>query len=184
MISVPSQISMAPTEVIKTLQTPYGEVQSNDFNSVDAGSRNFDLKRNSSGAKLEEWSQIFSLQHNRWQSEFDDLKARFISDFERNKMRELNNSMPKVKQNRSFVIPNEYLPLEKRSVKFGQEGNKERLRRDKVIARKLIHNKTGTEERKRNRFMLNQDNSFPDIGQQIMNHRANSVAAIGRQLDN
>ena len=45
------------------------------------------------------------------------------------------------------MIPNEYLPLEKRSVKIGQEGNKERLRRDKVIARKLIHNKTGTEER-------------------------------------
>lgn len=35
-----------------------------------------------------------------------------------------------------FVIPNEYLPMEKRTVQPGLRGLKEKLRRDKITARK------------------------------------------------
>ena len=35
-----------------------------------------------------------------------------------------------------FIIPNEYLPMEKRTVQPGLRGLKEKLRRDKITARK------------------------------------------------
>ena len=70
------------------MNTPYSRDEQ-IINSPDLPSRNnLHTKRPDSGDKLEEWSQIFSLQHSRWQDEFDSLKARFRDDFEKQKSKE------------------------------------------------------------------------------------------------
>ena len=65
-------------------------------------SRNHAKGKSESEERLEEWTQIFSLQNNRWQEEFDDLKARFLSDFEKQKMQKLKRPLPKVKPRTNF----------------------------------------------------------------------------------
>ena len=50
----------------------------------------------------------------------------------------LKKPIPKAKPSAPFKIPTEYLPLEKRTVKDGQDGTKERLRRDMIKAKRQL----------------------------------------------
>ena len=65
------------------------------------------------------------------------MKARFLTDFEKQKLMKMRKPLPRAKPSAPFQIPNEYLPLDKRTVKVGQDGDKERLRRDKIRARRF-----------------------------------------------
>ena len=93
MMTVPSQPTMV-TDKMHTQQTPYKDVGS-IRGAANGNSRNFAKQKSESDEKLEEWSQIFSLQHNRWQEEFDDLKARFMTDFEKQKLMKLKQPIPR-----------------------------------------------------------------------------------------
>ena len=62
LMSVPSQPTMV-TDKMHTQQTPYKDV---NIRGANGNSRNFAKQKSESDEKLEEWSQIFSLQHNRW----------------------------------------------------------------------------------------------------------------------
>lgn len=109
-------------------------------------SRNHAKMKSESDEALEEWSHIFKMQHNRWQDEFDDLKAQFLTDFEKQKLLKKKQVLPKAKPKASFEIPNEYLSLDKRTVKEGEEGKRERLRRDRIKARRIRrHSQEGIE---------------------------------------
>lgn len=55
----------------------------------------------------------------------------------------MRRPLPKSKPKANFTIPNEYLPMEKRTVRKGLEGPKERLRRDKIAARRLQNHENG-----------------------------------------
>ena len=67
-------------------QNPSKDLRSNaSIPTMTTGTRNvgYQQVRSQSDEALDEWSQVFSLQHSRWQEEFDDMKARFLTDFER-----------------------------------------------------------------------------------------------------
>mgnify|MGYP007004901254 CR=1 FL=1 len=72
---------MGSTELIHTSATPYKDNSS--LKAANGNSRNFSKQRSESDEKLDQWSKIFHLQHNRWQEEFDDVKVRFMTDFEK-----------------------------------------------------------------------------------------------------
>ena len=48
---------------LKTMATPYKDA---GLKGANGNSRNFAKQKSESDEKLEEWSKIFSLQHNRW----------------------------------------------------------------------------------------------------------------------
>lgn len=94
----------------------------NDFKNYNTQISRNASQRSQSDERLEEWSQIFSLQQNRWQEEFSDLKARFLSDFEKQKILKEKKQLPFAKPSSKarFKIPDEYLSLDKRTVRDGQ----------------------------------------------------------------
>ena len=55
----------------------------------------------------------------------------------------MRKPLPKSKPKANFTIPNEYLAMDKRTVRQGLEGPKERLRRDKIKARRLHNHENG-----------------------------------------
>lgn len=109
------------------------------------------LAKSDSDKKLNEWSQIFSIQNSRWENEFDGVKKQFMEKLQQErdskflKSNKLANSKEQWIQP-GFVIPNEYLPIEKRTVQPGLRGLKEKLRRDKLTARKA--SRAGSHKRK------------------------------------
>lgn len=115
-------------------------------------------QRSQSDEKLDEWSQVFSLQHSRWQEEFDDMKARFLTDFEKSKLKETNRQIPKRKPG-TFKIPDDCLPMEKRTVRKGQPGHEERLTRDRIRARRITRQSHGSQSSQENERTLNKDAS-------------------------
>ena len=111
------------------------------------------LAKSDSEKKLNEWSQIFSIQNSRWENEFDGVKKQFMQKLQVERDSKFLKSNKLVSGNvvmgssslmgsaekwtkPDFVIPNEYLPMEKRTVQPGLRGLKEKLRRDKITARK------------------------------------------------
>ena len=63
LLSVPSQPTMVTENGLKTMATPYKDA---GLKGANGNSRNFAKQKSESDEKLEEWSKIFSLQHNRW----------------------------------------------------------------------------------------------------------------------
>ena len=53
--------------------SPYEELQKGSMHNQSAG-----LSKSESEERLNEWSQIFSIQNSRWDSEFDGVKARLM----------------------------------------------------------------------------------------------------------
>ena len=64
------------------------------------------------------------------------MKARYMTDFEKQRLIMLNKPLPNRKPG-LFKIPDEYLPLEKRSVRKGQPGREEREKRDRIRALRI-----------------------------------------------
>ena len=120
-----------------TNPSPYQELQKGSVpNKSGVG-----LSKSESEDKLNEWTHIFSAQNSRWDSEFDGVKARLMQKLQADRESKFlkNYKLPEhvaLKETPGFVVPNEYLPLEKRSVQPGIPGLKEKLRRDKITARK------------------------------------------------
>lgn len=82
------------------------------------------------------------------------MKARFLTDFERQKLLRAKMMLPKKKPG-TFKIPDEYLSMEKRTVKDGNRGTYERLRRDKVLARRIQRQSLDVSDRR----LMNRDAS-------------------------
>ena len=54
-------------------RSPYTELPNGSVGGASAG-----LSKTGSEEKLNEWSQIFSIQNSRWDGEFDGVKARLL----------------------------------------------------------------------------------------------------------
>ena len=125
------------------------------------------LSKSESEEKLNEWTHIFSAQNSRWDSEFDGVKARLMQKLAADRESKFLKNYKlaeeaKLREAPGFVVPNEYLPLEKRSVQPGIPGLKEKLRRDKITARKA--SRAGGGGRKGGLSPLPRDASLQTIG--------------------
>ena len=93
-------------------------------------------ERSQSQEALDEWNKVFNLQGERWQREFDDMKIWHPTEQEKEIVTKRSQQIKRM-QASNFRVPDEFLPMQERSVIAGEEGQAERLRRDRIRARKV-----------------------------------------------
>lgn len=107
------------------------------------------------------------------------MKARFMTDFEKQNLLKNRKPLPQAKPSAPFQIPNEYLPLDRRTVKQGKDGTEERLRRDRIRAKRTLKprrfDSIGDEATAMQQ--LNHDNSVATL----QGNRMNSSLEVGHQ---